>query len=544
MNEPKLGARSSSFGHGLLAFLFPVSVFAQPAPSSEAAQPPEAARSADAAPATAKPVARDRPVVPGADAPVAPPNERAIDARTAVALALRQNPSLRGADLDVERAKQGVLAEEGRYAFVFQADAGYSSSNVPRLTTDDRVVSTPTRSYQAGTGLRRTFASGGTVEARVEGERFEIERATIAGVAGSQGAQASGGYGASGRVSMSQPLLRGAGTDVGELDLRRARVNREAAEKARSRVASQLARDVLIAYWEAWYAEEALRIERAALELARTQETDAKTRVAQGSLSPADALSFSTRVAELEESVAQAEANSESRAIELRRLTGADRRDAPLVVASAPPELLRTPSRAELEASLEDDSVELAELEAQLRERRLSAEVAGDSQRARLDVEGYVETAGVSDELPMAFQRASQGKWLSAGVSLKFELPLDDTRRRAERTMALLAASSAEEALREGRQRVAAGAALGVANETAARRSLELARKTLEITRQSRAAEEERYRLGLSIAVQVQQAGDDVRRAELRQARSKVNLVLEQTRLLHYAGRLLDEYSL
>jgi outer membrane protein TolC len=456
---------------------------------------------------------------------------------------MQNNPALQGAGLDVERAKHGVVAEEGRYPFIFQADAGYTRTETPRLLGGDRTASMPTRSYQAGTALRRTFASGGTAEARVEGERFETDRATSPNLTNGQFVQANG-YSAAGRLSMSQPLLRGAGTDVGELGLRQARANRVVAEKARRRVASQLARDVLIAYWEAWYAGEALRIERSALELAVAQERDAMGRVSQGSLASADALSFATRVAELEESIARSEAALDARLIELRRLMASSREGAPLAVANAPPELLRTPTRAELEAGLGSDSIELAELEAQVQEKRVAAEVAGDAQRPRLDVEGYIESRGVGDELGGAFERASQAKWLTAHVGITFEAPLDDSRRRAEKTQALLAASSAEAALRDARERVAAGAALGAANEAAARRSLELSHKTLEITRQSQKAEEERYRLGLSIPVSVQQAGDDVRRAELREARAKVDLIEEQARLLHYAGKLLEQYGL
>ncbi len=539
MSEPRIRRSLRALTSGAVALVFSSAALGQEPAAADAPSAPAAASTP--APAAAPPAS---PSAAGAVAkgPNDATSERVLDARTAVTLALKQNPSLQGADLDVERAKQGVLAEEGRYPFIFQADAGYPRTDTPRLLAGNRVTSTPTRSYQAGTALRRTFASGGTAEARIEGERFETDRSTNTTVTGAQTTQADG-YGAAGRLSMSQPLLRGAGTDVGELGLRQARASRVAAEKARRRVASQLARDVLLAYWEAWYAGESLRIERAALELAQAQERDAKGRVSQGALASADALSFATRVAELEESISQAEANLEGRLIELRRLMANARGGAPLSVANSPPELLRSPTRAELEAGLGNDSIELAELEAQLQEKRIAADVAGDAQRPRLDVDGYVESRGVADELGGAFERAGQANWLTAHVGLTFEAPLDDSRRRAEKTQALLAVSSAEAALRDARERVAAGAAVGTTNEAAARRSLELAQKTLEITRQSQKAEEERYRLGLSIPVSVQQAGDDVRRAELREARAKVDLIEEQTRLLHYAGKLLEQYG-
>ncbi len=511
------------------------------------AAPPEAAPASpttDAAPSDAA----SSKSAPSEAAPSEEPEAResagrVLDARTAVTLALRQNPTLGSADIDVERAKQGVLAQEGRYPLVFQANAGATRSNTPRLLSGDRVASMDSRTYEMGAGLKRTFASGGTAEVKVSGDRFETRQGSVSNMVAAQQFNQGTGFGATGRISMTQPLLRGAGTDVGEVDLRAARQARTQAEQAKRRVASQLVRDVLVAYWELWYATEGVRIEEAALELARKQERDAQSRVGQGSLAAADALTFSTKVAELEESVVSAEATRLSKSLELERLTGVRAEGGELRAASGPPTTGTAPSRAELEAALKSDSIELAELESQIETARLRAEVAGDAQRARLDVEGYAESRGVSENIPGAFERAGQANWVTAHVGLTFELPLDDSRRRAEKTDALLAVSSAKKSLQSARDRVAADAALGVANERASRRRLALAERTRELAQKTFQAEEERYRLGLSIPVQVQQAQDNVRRAELREARARVDLVEEQTQLLHYVGKLLSMYQ-
>jgi outer membrane protein TolC len=96
-----------------------------------------------------------------------------IDTRMAVSRALRNNASLRSSELELEQAREQVRAEEGRYPYVFQADAGYTRSVTPRLGPNDSVSTSRSRLYTVGSALRRTFPFGTTAEVRVQGERFE-----------------------------------------------------------------------------------------------------------------------------------------------------------------------------------------------------------------------------------------------------------------------------------------------------------------------------------------------------------------------------------
>ena len=351
------------------------------------------------------------------------------------------------------------------------------------------------------------------------------------------------GYAVAGRASISQPLLRGAGTSVGELELRSARVGRSVAERAERRVTSQLVRDVLLAYWELWFAGEAARIDESALELARRQESEAQARVAQGALARTDVLTFSTRVAELEESVVAAGIQRTQRSLELARLMGSgDPAAGELVATAAPPPPGRTASRADIEAALRGGSVELAELEQQVRLARTRAEIAGDAGRPRLDLEGFVESQGVSERVPRAFARAGQMSFITAHVGLVFELPLDDSRKNAERASAILSVRLAEQNLKAARDRIAADAVLVVANEAAAEQRLSLAQRTMALAKQTSDAERARFEFGQSIAIQVQQAEEDLRRAQLRVARARVDLVETQVVVSHLGGRLLEKY--
>jgi outer membrane protein TolC len=479
-----------------------------------------------------------------ATAPAAPLAEagtkgRALDLQTVIQRTLANNPTLRGAELDAAQARQTVLAEEGRYPYVFQADAAYTRSLNARLSPDDSINSFATRSYSVGTALRRTFPMGTTAELRVQGERIEADARDIAGVGSSRGY-----YGATARASLTQPLLRNAGRRVGEVELRAARESRALSDKARRRIKSDLVRDATLAYWELWYAAAALEIENAALRLAERQENEARQQVGAGALAPADVLTFSTRVAQLEESVVLADIQRRQRSLELARLmSGPDAGTETLAAKSDPLAAAAPPSRAQVEAALRSGSVELAELEAQVRVARTRAEVAGEANRPALDLEGSIETTGLSERVPRAIDRASQLNWTTARVGLVFELPLSDARKNAERASALLAVRIAEQNVKAARDRIAAEAALATANDTAARRRMELAERTLDVASKTYEAERARFELGESIPMQVQEAEEDVRRARLSVARARVDLAQTQTDISHLTGELSARYE-
>jgi outer membrane protein TolC len=469
----------------------------------------------------------------------APAARRGIALDDVIVHALKNNPTLAAADLGVAQARQNVRAEEGRYPYVFQADAGYSRMTSLRLLEGDTLISSRMHTYTLGSALRRTFPLGTTAEVRVEGERLQRDAADTLGFT-----SAGASYGVSARASVTQPLLRGAGRRVGELELRAARENQTLNEKGRTRVKSGLVRDAIVAYWELWYAGEAIGIERAALRLAERQEADARAQIAAGDLAPADVLTFSTRVAQLEEAAVAAEVQERQRALELARIMGTKPGGADALAANTdPPVPAPSTTRAAVEASIRAGSVELAELESQVRIARTRSEVAGESSRPALDVEGYVETTGLSERVSRAAERAGRLKWTTAQVNLVFELPLDDTRRSAERASAALAVRIAEQNLRAARERVAAEAALVVTTEAAAIRRVALAEKTLAVAEKTYQAERARFELGESIPIQVQEAEEDMRRARLSVARARVDLAQAQADVRHLTGELLPRYD-
>jgi outer membrane protein len=352
------------------------------------------------------------------------------------------------------------------------------------------------------------------------------------------------GYQAYVKLGATQPLLRGAGRSVAQADLRAARVNLTIAELTRDRTASEVLRDALTAYWESWYATAAVDIQKRSRDTAKRQRDEATARIATGSLAPADGLTFETQLASREEDVVNAETEQRRRAVDLARLLGrADRPGNFAVPLDAVPEA-PPPIAGDLHKEAALASPELRTFAAQIELARVQAQTAGEALRPRLDLDGYVQAQGLGyDDVPAALSQLGSFGAVSAHVGLTLELPLDDTRHRAERARAMLAIETASHKFEESRQSVFADIDTSVQTETSARRRIDLAEQTRAVAARQLAAEEARYATGSSTSIQVLQAEDAVRSAELRLARARTDEVQAHLRVAQLSGRLLPELT-
>ncbi len=471
------------------------------------------------------------------------PRAVAIGEREIVARLVANNPDLESLRLSTERARQRVLTEEGRFPYYLQADAGYTRSRVPALAGSNEVLVSTRDSFAVATELRRVFPTGTQASLRVQGERFSSSRATTGSLITSQ--QSGVGYQATARATVIQPLLRGAGRSVNEVELRASRLSQAASLQVYESRISALLYDALTAYWELWYASRAAEIERSALELAEAQLEEARQRAALGALAAADVLQFETRVAELRESVVAAEFSETQQWLELRTLVGESAQDAaPWRAADlAPPPAGKVAAAAVL-GQVVTASPEVLQLEAELKVLRERAEWAGDELGARLDVQGWVEAAGLGAGTPVPVARQLGGlDAVSVYGGVVYETPLDSRRQRATRAQANLEIRIAEQNLRAVRQRLQNQAAQLVAQLERTRVGLIAAQETEAIAERQVVLERQRFRLGGATPLEVQQAEETLRLVHLRVARARVNAVLVMLGLEHLTGRLLARYT-
>jgi outer membrane protein TolC len=466
---------------------------------------------------------------------------QALTEREVVERAVASNPSLRGALLELQRAQLSVDSEDARYTPTLILDAGVTRSEMPSLFGDDvRFIRSTTA--QAGVAARKTFAFGTDLTLRL-GSSFQRRDSGVV-YEGLPPQPAIGpGYGLNARLTLAQPLLRGAGREVGEAALRAARVQRTAAELSRDRVASELLRDVLSAYWELWYSRASLAIEERSRALSEQQRNEARARAETGSLAPASVLTFETALATRQEAVLAARTDVERKRATLRQRIG-DR--AGMLAdpnADALPEA-PAPRPGAHDAALERSAL-VRERAAAITLADTQAKTAGDPLRSRLDLEAYLQAEGLGNqEVGAAAEGALTGQAISAHVGLVYETPFSSTRRNAEAARARIAVDTARAQLDEAKLAVASEIDIALAEHASGAERLTLAERTVEIARQQLTAEQARLATGATTPLTVVQAEEDLRGAELRVARARADLMQSALTIDHLTGDLLARHPL
>jgi outer membrane protein len=486
---------------------------------------------AEAQTATPAPRAVDSP----GKSPVRPLSEPEV-----VSLSLQHNPDLSSAMLSEKQAMLAVRSEEARYPFMLQANAGFTHTTSPALGPGGTVITSTRDSVVLGSTLSKDFATGTNVRLSFQGERNATNRAVGANVtAGNAGT----GYALSSRLAVTQPLLQGAGTRIGESGLRAARLDATAKKEARHRVTSEVLRDVLSAYWELWYASRSMGIEISARDLAAAQRDEAEARKSKGALPAADVLAFDSRLASLDEQVTAAELTELERGLDLAQILGVEAPQARWQATGDPGDPA-SPSVTDVENKLAERSPELHELQAKLEAAESRAQVAGDVYRPRLDVEGYVEVRGLGNgSIAPAFGQIGALSAVGGYVGMVFEAPLGMAQESAEVEKARAEVRIAKNQLDAAKNRLRLSAAKLVAQLDASRARRAAAEQTAAIAARQLEAEAARYALGASTPIQVQAAEDAVRQARLRVARARVDQVKAALAIEHSTGELIARYA-
>lgn len=473
----------------------------------------------------------------GIDTPgAAEEGPRVVRSADVIALTMAHNPDLQTAILSEHRAQATIQAAEGLYPFVLEADTGYTHSSTPL----GQSLYHRRDNIALGAGLSKTLSVGTSADFRLEGDWTDTaasRQSTGDTVAGNP----SWGFGA--RLTLTQPLLRGFGNRVGLSSLRQAQKEKRLAEKRSAVSASTLAAAVLSAYWDLWLAAQTVDINARSRDVAKAQLQETTDRVNLGDAAPVDKLSYQTRLAALEETVIESEAELRRLQIQLAAKAGliedhlvlAPDTEEPLPFPGNPPPLNALIKQA-LSASPDIKEAFAAVVAAEER-----AEVAGESMRQRLDLTGWIEARTLgADELSPVVTDLGQGQAYSGYIGLVYELPLDNRRKQGERAQALIDIEIALQQLKRTEHQVRADVAAAHDALLTAQKRLTMAEETLALAKAQAEADRERYRLGAAIFTEVRDAEEAVREAELRRTRAKVDAVKADITLNHLTGALLQ----
>jgi len=461
----------------------------------------------------------------------------------AVRIALGESPSQQAATLDRRAADESLEAAEHERTPVFRAALGGGSDSSFGAEVFG-VAPDVDGSVDLDLGLGWTSAVGTSLDVAVTGS-WATRDATRDDTESNLDTFSSS-YGAGASLRLTQPLLRGAGRDVGEARERSAQLAVTTAGYAFDATTSRLISDVLTAYWELWYAREALAVNRDALELAQRQLDEAQTQVdTLGTMARVDALRFASELATIEEELAQAESDIRTRSVELGRLLGMTPEDAlDLQPVSTTPEHDEDMTVDEALELARSQSSDVLQAEADLESARDHVVVARDGTLPRLDLTASLSMGGLwNDSSAASGYQPNNDLGVTGMVGLTLELPLGNGQARAELSEARIRLDASELRLEATERQIEAETVTAVERLDTARRGVELAGRSEEISRELAQAEQESLRLGTTTTYQVLESQASLRRAELRRLRALVDQTKAAVSLQHLTGQLLLDYA-
>jgi outer membrane protein TolC len=469
---------------------------------------------------------------------------RPLALRDAVALAVRNNPTLAAAGADVVIADAGATTAAGVDDWLWNASATWHRSRVPYVpgtpvqqTEGDDVLLTA--------ALTRPLPTGGAIGLRVSDDLFSGAYVTDPGSGPPQTTTAA--YQApSVQLFASHPLLRGAGVDVARAQRRRAAIARDASSLERDAAAATVVRDVVVAYWETSMASDELAVLEALTESARQQLAAVQAAISAEKAPPSAAAEVKVAVALRQDAAFSAEQALRTQSAELARLLGAeaDPQAARWEMADHPDALpVGHVSFDAALASALDHNPRLAALQARGRATTIDVDVAENGLLPELDLSLSGATLGNASDAGTAFGQLAGFRTYDVQVGLVFQEAvgrhaatgnLQAARARLHRTRLDEAAVSGQ---------IRAAVAREAASIEAAAKRVDALTDATDTAALDLAAERARFEVGRATNFDVLRRQLDLAQTRLRLLRARTDYLEAVAGLESLTGDILPRYG-
>lgn len=468
-------------------------------------------------------------------APIQPTTDDAgrlvLSIEQATLLALRHNR-----DLAVERQSPVIvgafeLIERGRFDPEVFGSLSYqeeTTSEIDRATGQQ--FSVDGKDTAAEAGVRQELPTGTSVEAAVTQERSISNRAPE---------QQEARLG----LTVTQSLLRGFGPAANLVRVRQAELDTAASVYELRGFTEVLLADTEIAYWRFVLAMRRIDIFERSLEIARKQRDQIDQRIEVGALARTEVAAAISEIALREQGRINAYADFEASRLQLVRLMN------PADDGSLDQPILPTTIPAGDAAAIDDTSDRLAlaqrlrpdlnEARIRLDQGRLETILTRNGLLPRLDLFITLGKSGFANTFSDSFKNLDEDAY-DAGVGVSLSQAIGnraargrDLAARASREQAVAAVSNLE-------QMVTLDVRLAINEAERLRQQIAATAATRAAQEQTVEAEQERFNVGASTALQVAQAQRDLLIAEIAEVEALVNYRIALVQLHLAEGSLLE----
>lgn len=465
--------------------------------------------------------------------PAAPPPFSASPTLTledCIARALQKNFSLQIQTFSTDIARESLNVANADFEPTFTASISRFVDNSSAFDGNTRTETTTSRA-----GVSQFFTTGTEVgiTARLDRNSLNPTRYAFNPI-----------YSSDVVLSVTQPLLRGAGTAYNRATIERSKLGVEIARLDFKGSVLQVVRDTEAAYYNLVFAREQLAVKQHSLALAERLYEENKTRKLTGVATDLDVLSAEVGIATARNGVLVAEQGVRSREDDLLALIGQFEFDTPIGTVSLTAYDEPSPSfDLSYKLARENQPAFLA-TRAEIKQLQITAEAAKSAARPSLNLGGSVGYGGVDRSYGRVIDRTSEGdanNWeLDLSVSVPWGLHADRARYRS----ALASLHQLEARLRQLDQSLLVEVRSAVRAVETNRESVEINRKATELATRQYELELARFKAGLSTSRQVLQIQDDLESARVNELLARVNLRIAIANLHQLESSSLQRYHI
>lgn len=482
--------------------------------------------------------------------------------------ALTDNLDLASNAVDVDISEATVLAALGAYDVFLTAGLNGSVTETPQRGSQF-TFSLGQRTIGGNVGFNKKIQTGGTVGLTLNANR-SLSDQPVNFFDTTAGSTTLSSYAITPTLTVSHPLLRGAGLRVNRADINRAKVATSSAEAQRQVLAEGIVRDLVSAYWDLLFAHRDLENKRRSVALAQRQLERTRALVSAGRLSPVDAKAVEQALAARESDVITAEGALLDSSLNLRTLMGqqfADRdtlgvlpRTDPVVKARA------VDTRAEIDKALSNNP-QIRQLQLGIASRRIDEVVAANARLPQLDVSGSFTPQGRSvDTVPNAGtgDPGSQGGWgeafrnifsdnvrgnglladwtLTGAITLTWDI--QNRGPKGQHQQAMLQIDKAQIGLEQARQQIAASVIRAANGLRTASKVMDVSEISMDLARENLEAEQARFDVGRSTNFDVLERLDELDTAEANALNAQISYLKALVQLQALNGEILPAYGM
>lgn len=460
-----------------------------------------------------------------------PPAEIQLTLEDCRLMVMANNLDLKAELLGPTIAQQSITEEQARFEALFFANASLNKTDTPTATT---LSGSQTESTGSDFGVDMPLRTGGNLRVSLPSNRFKTDN---------QFATLNPAYSADMQVSLSQNLLRNAGTKVNSHGIRIAHYQSQAAE---ARAKLEVIRVIALAdrvYWRLYAARQELEVRKQQHELANVQLERAKRLLESGANAEIEVTRAEAGVAEGLEAIIVAENNLRDQERELKRILnkpGLTMISPTVMIPATPPDPVRyeLDPRTLVDASM-DGRMELLELELQLAQDASTVDYQRN-QTLPLAVLDYTYTSnGLGTSYGGAFQQVEDRDFEDQRVSVRIEVPLGNEAAKSRLRRAILTRLQ-RSATRELRRAQVEQEVLNAVDQLEAnwQRIMASGQRAI-LAGRTLAAEQRQFDLGLNTSTDVLDAQARLADAQSAEARSLADYQISQIDLAYATGTVL-----